>query len=68
MKSISLTFATSALIQLVTIVSGVIVARLLGPQGRGELAAIFLWAVILVDFGTLGLMESVTYAAARRAA
>jgi O-antigen/teichoic acid export membrane protein len=48
------------------VASGIQLARLLGPEGRGELAAVLLWPMIVGTFGTLGLTDSVTYAAAAR--
>jgi O-antigen/teichoic acid export membrane protein len=41
--------------------TGLIAARSLGPAGRGELAAITLWASVLLYAGTLGLPEAVAY-------
>lgn len=45
--------------------SGILVARLLGPGGRGELAAIITWVSLVSYFGNLGLPAAYVYAAAR---
>ncbi|MBX6320656.1 MAG: oligosaccharide flippase family protein [Rhodospirillaceae bacterium] len=66
MKALSLTLLSSILIQLVNVGSGVLAARLLGPEGRGELAAVFLWPSLLAGIGILGLHEAVAYAGATR--
>src|SRR4051812_36657165 len=41
--------------------SSILLARLLGVSGRGELAAAMLWPVLLVFFGNMGLVQSVVY-------
>jgi O-antigen/teichoic acid export membrane protein len=43
------------------VLTGLIAARSLGPAGRGELAAITVWAAILVFAGAFGLPEAVAY-------
>jgi O-antigen/teichoic acid export membrane protein len=47
--------------------TGVVLARLLGPTGRGQLAAILLWPGLLATIGSLGLAEAVTFFTARMA-
>ncbi len=59
------TVATNALILLFGIASGVLVARLLGPEGRGELAVITLWPLNLGLLGTLGFTQALTYFSAK---
>lgn len=66
MRALSVTFLASVLIHLVNIGTGVLAARLLGPEGRGELAAVFLWPSLLAGIGMLGLHEAVAYAGAAR--
>jgi O-antigen/teichoic acid export membrane protein len=56
---------TGVAIQLTLMASGPLIARLLGPAGRGELAAIMIWPAALTFFGTLGLPAGTTYAIAR---
>jgi O-antigen/teichoic acid export membrane protein len=52
-------------IQLTLLASGPLIARMLGPTGRGQLAAIMIWPAALTFFGTLGLPAGTTYAIAR---
>lgn len=52
-------------IQIIGLVTGIVVARWLGPIGRGELAAIIAWVSMLTYFGNMGLPVAYTYAAAR---
>jgi O-antigen/teichoic acid export membrane protein len=58
----------TALIQLLNVLTGIILARTLGPSGRGELAAIVLWPTMLWTVGNLGVVDSVTFHSARRTA
>ncbi len=46
--------------------TGIASARLLGPQGRGELAAITLWPLILVLIASLGLNQAIVFHAGKR--
>jgi O-antigen/teichoic acid export membrane protein len=46
-------------------VGGIVAARLLGPEGRGELAAAVVWASILTALASLGLPQALTYHVAR---
>jgi O-antigen/teichoic acid export membrane protein len=46
--------------------SGVLLARSLGPAGRGEVAAIQLWGFLLATVAVLGTTDAVVYLAARR--
>jgi O-antigen/teichoic acid export membrane protein len=46
------------------VITGLISARSLGPTGRGQLAAITVWASTFLYAGTLGLAEAVVYFAA----
>jgi O-antigen/teichoic acid export membrane protein len=43
------------------VITGPFLARLLGPAGRGDLAALMLWPVILVQLGGLGIPAALTY-------
>ncbi|HEX4415224.1 MAG TPA: oligosaccharide flippase family protein [Lacipirellulaceae bacterium] len=63
-KEFASTFGTNIAIQLCTIVQGVLLARLLGPTGRGQFVAATLWPTIFAGLGGLGL----TVALARRSA
>lgn len=46
--------------------TGIASARLLGPQGRGELAAITLWPLILVLVASLGVNQAIVFHAGKR--
>jgi O-antigen/teichoic acid export membrane protein len=56
----------TALIQVLNVVTGIILARTLGPSGRGELAAVILWPTLLWTVGNLGVVDAVTFHSARR--
>ncbi len=49
-------------------VGGILAARLLGPEGRGELAAAVVWAAILGVVVSFGLPQALTYYTAREPA
>jgi O-antigen/teichoic acid export membrane protein len=63
-KNLSITFIATIVIQVVTMVGGIISARLLLPQGKGELTAIILWPSMLASVGSLGIFDAVVYYAA----
>ena len=48
------TFATSGFVLGCSFLQGVILARLLGPDGRGDYAAIILWPTALANIGLFG--------------
>lgn len=62
--NLSITVGTSVFIQLVTVASGVILARALGPQGRGDLAIAMLWPTLVSGVGTLGIADALTFRSA----
>ncbi|MBL8831483.1 MAG: oligosaccharide flippase family protein [Rhodospirillales bacterium] len=68
MKDMSISFVTTILIQIVNILTGLLAARLLLPEGRGELAEIMLWPGLLIEFGILAMSDALLYRAATRAA
>jgi O-antigen/teichoic acid export membrane protein len=55
------TFATNAVTACIGLVTGVLAARLLGPQGRGELAAIQAWPTAIAYLSLMGLAEATVY-------
>ncbi len=57
------TLITNVVIQACTVVQGILVARLLGPVGRGQFAAAILWPGLFAAMGGMG----VSVAVARRA-
>src|SRR5437016_3858683 len=62
-KEFASTLVTNVAIQLCTIVQGILVARALGPTGRGQFAAAILWPSLFAVMGGMG----VSVALARRA-
>ena len=58
--------AVTAIVMLVGLVSGVIAARALGVDGRGQLAAVILWPAVLASLAELGLPTAFTYLSASR--
>lgn len=56
----------TAVVQVLGVITGVLLARVLGPSARGELAAVILWPTVIVAAGSTGVTEAVTYFAARR--
>lgn len=65
-KAIAASFVVSSLILGLNVVTGVVLARVLGPRDRGQLAAIMLWPSLLAALGSLGVTDAVVYHAARR--
>jgi O-antigen/teichoic acid export membrane protein len=64
-RPFTLSLTTSLAIQGFNALTGILLARFLGPEGRGELATILLWPSVLAAVGTLGVSEAVTYETAR---
>ena len=62
---LALTTVTNIGMAVLGMTTGVFTARLLGPEGRGELAAIQLYPTFLSLIAALGLPESVVYFSAR---
>ena len=60
-RNLLLTVSAGVAIQLMLVITGPFLARLLGPAGRGDLAALMLWPIILVELGGLGIPAAVTY-------
>lgn len=58
---VTLTVGTNFGLAAFALVTGSLVARLLGPEGRGELAAIQTWAAFLALLASLGLPDAVVY-------
>jgi O-antigen/teichoic acid export membrane protein len=66
--ALSASLLTSGAVQGLNVLTGILLARALGPHGRGELTAVMLWPLLLAASGSLGVPESATYYAARRTA
>jgi len=60
-----LTTGSNILLALLGVLTGALAARLLGPSGRGQLAAIQMWPNFLAVMGNLGLPEALVYFSAR---
>jgi O-antigen/teichoic acid export membrane protein len=67
-SAVASSLLASSAVQLVNVMTGVLLARALGPHGRGELTAILLWPLVFATIGSLGVADSVTFHAARRTA
>lgn len=65
MKNVFVTFLGTFLIQFLNIFSGIIIARILLPQGRGELTAIMLWPSLIATIGNFGIIEALSYYTAK---
>jgi O-antigen/teichoic acid export membrane protein len=63
-----LTAGTNGALALLGLITGTLAARLLGPQGRGELAAIQTWPSFIATIAMLGLPEALVYYCARNPA
>src|SRR3954454_18878470 len=55
------TSGTSVAIGALGLVAGALAARLLGPEGRGELAAIQTWPTCVATIAAVGLPEALVY-------
>ena len=64
-RQVSETYLTQASIVALSFVNSILVTRLLGPEGRGELAAANTVMAVGVQLGTLGLHSSNTYFVSR---
>lgn len=67
-RPLSASFATSAAILGLSLLTGVLLARVLGPHDRGALAAVLLWPGMLATIGSLGVVDAIVFHAARSAA
>ena len=61
------TFVSRSAILLVNFCTGVLVARMLGPSGRGSYAAMALWPAILCGLVSLGIPVALRYRVRREA-
>jgi O-antigen/teichoic acid export membrane protein len=61
-----LTFGSKVTILVLNALGTIVVARALGPSGRGAVAVGFSFSLLLVQFGSLGLQSANPYFVARR--
>lgn len=64
-RSFLMNFGASVATLVLTLLSGILTARLLGPEGRGEYAAISGWALTLAAVGCLGYPGAATFLLSR---
>lgn len=64
-SGIGITLLSNLLLSLLAIISGSLIARMLGPEVRGEYAAIQTWAVFFALLANLGLSDAVVYFSSR---
>lgn len=57
----SLAMGANVLVAVTGLATGLLSARLLGPHGRGELAAIQSWVLLFGALATMGMSEAVVY-------
>jgi O-antigen/teichoic acid export membrane protein len=60
--------AANFVVQGLAFLGGVVAARVLGVEGRGELAAVVLWPMLLANIGTLGVDWALAVQAGREPA
>jgi O-antigen/teichoic acid export membrane protein len=65
-RDAAVSLMASGVTQLLNVLSGVLIARSLGPTGRGELAAVMLWPALLAALGAMGGSDAVAYLTSRR--
>src|SRR5262245_42439300 len=63
-----MTIGANASMALIGLLTGVLAARLLGPEGRGQLAAIQIWPTFIATIAMLGLPESLVFYSAKKPA
>jgi O-antigen/teichoic acid export membrane protein len=61
------TFLGQAFILGLGVITGILAARMLGPSGRGEVAAIIIWPSAIVTLLSLGINQSIAYSVGQRA-
>lgn len=64
-SNLLVTLFTNGLLAFIGLGTGILTARLLGPDGRGELAAIQTWPMLLAAIASLGLPNALVYFSAR---
>ncbi len=65
-RNLITTAAGQATVLVLGVFTGIVSARLLGPQGRGELAAITLWPIVAVLLASLGMNQAIVFHVGKR--
>jgi O-antigen/teichoic acid export membrane protein len=65
-KGVSTTLFTNFGVMGFQLLSGIFLARLLGPSGRGELALCIIWPTVIATLGSLGISDAIIYFTAKR--
>jgi O-antigen/teichoic acid export membrane protein len=65
-RALRSTFATNIALAGLAAATGILAARLLGPSGEGQLAAIQTWPTLLGGLASLGLAEALVYFISRQ--
>lgn len=65
-RPLVITLLASGTFQALSIVTGVVLARTLGPAGRGELGTIVLWPSVVAGLAILGLPDAISVLTASR--
>lgn len=65
MKNLFTSFLSSGAVQIANLVTGILAARLLLPEGRGELAFLLLWPPMIAEIGSFSVNTAVSYYSAR---
>ena len=60
-KSVMMTIGSKFVIQVLSALTGILTARTLLPEGRGQLAAITLWSLLLAGMTTFGVPAAMVY-------
>lgn len=62
---VGLTMMANLLLACIGMITGLILARILNPEQRGELAAVQSWPVLLATIAMIGMPEAVVYVTSR---
>ena len=64
-RDVLLTFHTKVAIVVLNVLGAILIARILGPTGRGAIAVAFSFTLLLIQFGSFGLQSANPYFVAR---
>src|SRR5688500_2874139 len=65
-RNIKLVFATNALMLCSGVITSILSARALGPEGRGDMTVVLLWPSICAMVASIGLPQAYRFWTARR--